>query len=89
MFLAAIIAVSLFGAYIGISNNTIQLINEWIISLMVGFILSFVSGTIVEAFSGNFLKKMLLNIPVYKDISFSISASTIVTFIVKIALFGL
>lgn len=89
LFLAIIIAVSFLGAYFGISSNTINAINEWIISLMVGFILSFISGSLVEAFSGDFFKKISLNIPIYKKIKFSISAFTIATFIVKIVLFGI
>jgi hypothetical protein len=46
-----------------------------------------VAGAIVEAFTGELLKKITLTITI-GDFSFSITAFAIATFIVKVWLFG-
>jgi len=61
---------------------------EWLVGVFVGSLFSFVAGALVEAFSGDLLKKIALNIEIL-GFEFSITAFAIVTFIVKIWLFGL
>lgn len=84
-----IVFVAIIGTYLGLSSGTINWIIEWLISIFIGLLLSAVAGSLVEAFTSNFLKVIFLNIPIYGDFSISISAFTIATFIVKILLFGL
>ena len=56
--------------------------------IMIGILLSAIVGSLVEAFTGSFLKKIFLNIPIYGDFSFSISAFTVATLVVRVLLFG-
>ena len=87
-FIFLIAVVSIVGSYLGLSNETIETINQFIISFMIGFVFSTISGWIVESFTGDFLKKITLTIHIYKGFSISISVFFITTFIVKILLFG-
>jgi len=88
-FLAIIILVTFIGSYFGLSNDTISWIVEWIISLMVGFILSFICGSIIESFTDDILKKISITIPIGEKYGFSITLFAIVTFLLKLYLFGL
>jgi len=87
LIIGIIIAVVLIGAFLNIPNDIINLIVEWLVSIFVGILLSMVSGAIVESFTGDILKKILIPIEI-KGIKFSISVFTITTFIAKIVIFG-
>lgn len=84
----AILVVAIVGALLNIpqwlTNGVIQLF----VSAFVGSLLSLVAGSLVEAFSGDQLKKIALNIEIY-GFEFSITAFAIATIIVRIWLFGL
>jgi hypothetical protein len=87
--LYVIILVAIAGAVFGLSQNLTNWIIGLLVSILIGVVLSAVAGSIVEAFTGDFLKKIFLNVNIYGDFSISISVFAIVTFIVKISLFGL
>ena len=89
LILLVIILVAVGGSYLGLSTDTINWINELLISMLIGLFLSAVVGSIIEAFTRDFLKTIFLNIPIFGDFSISISAFAIATFIVKVWLFGL
>jgi len=82
-----IIIVAVIGALFNIPEAVTNWIIQWLIGALVGSIFSMVAGAIVEAFTGELLKKITLTIKI-GDFSFSITAFAIVTFIVKIWLFG-
>ena len=83
-----IVIVSAIGGYLSIPPGVIDSINKLIIGLFVGAVTSFLAGTIVEGFTGNFLKPFALNIEIL-GISFSITAFAIATFLVETWLFGI
>lgn len=88
LIIGLIIVVAVLGVYFNIPTETINLIIELLVSIFIGVILSMVAGSLIEAFTGNILKKISLNIPITKNFSISISVFVIATFIVKILLFG-
>lgn len=83
-----IIFVAIAGSVLGLSADTTNKIIQWLLSIFVGILLSMVVGYLVEGFTGNILKKILITISITDDFSVSISAFAITTFIVKILLFG-
>ena len=88
LIISIIIIVVVAGALLGISAETIEKIVELLVSVFIGILLSMVAGSLVQAFTGNILKKILLPINI-KGFKFSISVFVIVTFIVKVLLFGI
>jgi hypothetical protein len=54
----------------------------------VSLILSIVAGSLIEAFTGNILKIIFINIPITNNINISVSAFLIATLLVKYQLFG-
>jgi hypothetical protein len=87
LFLYLIIVVVLLGAFFNIPEFITNWIVQWLIGAIVGSVFSLVAGTIVEAFTGDFLKKIAINIEI-RGFNFSFTAFAIVTLIVKIWLFG-
>jgi hypothetical protein len=85
--LYAIILVVVVGAIFQIPSALINGAVQWLIGALIGSIFSLVAGTIVEAFTGDLLKKIALNINIH-GFEFSITAFAIATFIVKVWLFG-
>lgn len=83
-----IIGVAILGSFFGLSQNVISKIIEWLISIGIGILLSGISGGIVEAFSRDLLKRILIIIPI-GPFDFSLTLFAIITFIVKIWLFGI
>lgn len=88
LILYVIIVVVVVGALLGISAETIEKIVELLVSIFIGVLLSMVAGSLVKAFTGNTLKMILIPINI-KGFKFSISVFVIVTFIVKVLLFGI
>jgi len=82
-----IVLVAFLGAVFNIPLALTNAIIQWLVGVFIGSVFSFVAGALVEAFSGNFLKKIALNITIF-DLKFSITAFAIATFIVKVWLFG-
>jgi len=83
----AMIAIAFIGSILGLSNESMRTIFEFLISVLIGIILSMIAGSIVESITGDYLKKVMLNIEIL-GFNISISFFIIVTVIVKIWLFG-
>jgi hypothetical protein len=84
----AIVIVAILGAFLNIPFSLTNTIIQWLIGAFVGSVCSLVAGSLVEAFTGDWLKKIALNINIY-GFKFSITIFAIATFIVKVWLFGL
>jgi len=82
-----IVGVVIIGSLLGVPTEWINVAVEWSVSLFVVTVMSIVAGSFVEAFTGDFLKKIMLNIPITDDLSISVSLFTITTFIAKYWLF--
>ena len=83
-----IVIVAIVGSFLGLSSNTTNMIIQWLVSVFVGILTSFIVGRLVEAFTGDLLKIILLNIPITDDFSISISVFVITVIVVKFLLFG-
>ena len=83
-----IVLVAVVGALLHIPSTLTNAIIEWLIGAFIGSVFSLVAGSLVEAFSGNLLKQIALNLELF-GFKFSITAFAIATFIVKVWLFGL
>jgi hypothetical protein len=82
-----IILVAFLGAVFNIPSALTNMAIQWLIGMFVGSLLSWVAGELVEAFTGDLLKKITLTVKI-RDFHFSITAFAIATFIVKVWLFG-
>jgi len=83
-----IVIVAIVGSFLGLSANTTNMIIQWLVSVFVGILTSFIVGRLVEAFTGNLLKIILINIPITDDFNISISVFVITVIVVKFLLFG-
>lgn len=82
-----IVLVAFLGAVFNIPFALTNMIIQWLVGIFVGSVLSLVAGSLVEAITGNWLKTITLTIEI-GDFHFSITVFAIVTFIVKVWLFG-
>jgi ABC-type uncharacterized transport system permease subunit len=82
-----IVAVAVIGAFLNIPAWLTNTAIQWLVGAFVGMVCSLVAGSLVEAFTGDLLKKIALNIEI-SGIGFSITAFAIATLVVKIWLFG-
>jgi len=82
------VLVAIVGTYLGVPFTVINQINEWLISIFTGMVISLVVNSFVEALTGDILKKYLITIPITARIKISISLFTIATIIVKYWWFG-
>ncbi len=82
-----IVLVAFLGAVFNIPFALTNLIIQWLVGAFVGSVFSLVAGYLVEAFTGDLLKKITLTISI-GDFDVSITAFAIVTFIVKVWRFG-
>jgi len=87
LILYLIILVAFLGAVFNIPSALTNIIIQYLIGAFVGSVFSLVAGYIVEAFTGDILKKITLTIQI-GDFHISITVFAIVTFIVKVWLFG-
>jgi hypothetical protein len=87
LILYLIILVAFLGAVFNIPAALTNWVIQYLIGAFVGSIFSLVAGALVEAFTGDLLKKITLT---FKILGYNVSLTvfTIVTFIVKIWLFG-
>jgi hypothetical protein len=81
LFAAAVIILALIGA----SSGEINFVSNLFVSAIVGAMFSLVAATIVEGFTGDMLKRILITIE-YHDLRFSVSLFVIATIIVKYTL---
>jgi hypothetical protein len=82
-----IVGVAIFGAFFGWPDRIITSIIQWGPSLIVGVIMSGISGELLEKFTGDALKMITLRVPI-AGYNFSITLFFIVTILVKSWLFG-
>lgn len=82
-----IILVAFLGAVFNTPSTLTNLLIQWLVGALIGSVVSLVSGYLVEAFTGDLLKKLTLTISI-GDFDVSITAFAIATFIVKVWLFG-
>lgn len=87
IFVWLMVGVAFVGAVLHIPNAVTNTIIQWLVGLFVGSVCSLVAGSLVEAVSGDLLKQIALNIKIM-GFEVSITVFAIVTFIVKIWLFG-
>ena len=89
-----IIIVVFLSAVFNIPAFITNWIVQWLVSAIIGSVFSLVAGAIVEAFTGDFLKKITLTFNIkgvnieIGGFKFSMTAFAIATFIVKVWLFG-
>lgn len=83
----AIVVIAIVGAFLNIPASLTNTAIQWLVGAFAGLVCSIVAGSLVEAFTGDLLKKIALNIEIY-GLGLSITAFAIATFIVKIWLFG-
>jgi hypothetical protein len=82
-----IVLVAIIGAFLNIPNWLTNIAIQWLVGVFGGMVCSLIAGSLIEAFTGNLLKKIALNIEIF-GIGFSITAFAIATLVVKIWLFG-
>lgn len=82
-----IVGVAILGAFFDWPDRIITLIFQWGPSLIVGVIMSGISGELVEAFTGDILKIITITVPIAGH-NFSITLFFIATILVKSWLFG-
>ncbi|MCK4496816.1 MAG: hypothetical protein KAU24_01370 [Candidatus Aenigmarchaeota archaeon] len=75
------------GTYLGVSAETMSVIVDLFTKyVIIGAITSLVVGSLVEAFTGDYLKGILLNINI-KGLKFSVSVFFITVVVLKLLIF--
>lgn len=87
LILYLIVLVAFLGAVFKIPSALTNMVIQWLVGMFVGSVLSLVAGSLVEAFTGDILKKITLTFDI-GDFHVSITVFAIATFIVKVWLFG-
>jgi hypothetical protein len=82
-----IVVLTLIGTIYDWQATTISTITNWLLAIGTGFILSGVAGGIIESFSGNYLKNILIPIKI-GEFTFSISVFFILTIGLRFWLFN-
>lgn len=82
-----IVLVAFLGAVFNIPSALTNMAIQYLIGAFVGSVFSLVAGTLVEAFTGNLLKKITLTFEI-GDFHFSVTVFAIVAFVAKVWLFG-
>jgi uncharacterized protein involved in response to NO len=75
--------VGIFGALYDIPDDLTNQIIQWLVSIFVSLVFSILAGSLVEAFTGDILKRLFINIPITDNINISISLFFIATLIVS------
>lgn len=88
LILGIIILITLAGTLFNWSNKLIESFISWGTSILIGVIMSGISGEILEKFTGNSLKNVTWTTS-FKEFNFSISLFLICTLIVRFWLFGI
>jgi len=82
-----IVLIAILSAFYQWPQKYLEFTIKWGTSAIIGVIASGISGELVENFTGDFFKTILIPIPI-GDYNFSISAFIIVTAIVRYTLFA-
>jgi hypothetical protein len=82
-----IVLVAVLGAFLNIPSALTNMAIQWLVGMFIGSVFSLVAGELVEAVTGDWLKTITLTIEI-GDFHISITVFAIVTFIVKVWLFG-
>lgn len=83
-----IVIVAVGGSMLGFTAEEINTAIEWLVSIFISATFSIIAASLVEAVSGNILKKVVfLEVGITGKIRFSISLFLVVTLIVKYLLF--
>ena len=88
LIIVLIAIVGIFGALYDIPVDLTNQIIQWLVSIFVSLVFSILAGSLVEAFTGDILKTLFINIPITDDINISLSLFFIATLLVKFLLFG-
>jgi hypothetical protein len=82
----AIVVVAVIAGLLGIPSMITEWLIQWLVSMIVGGVMSIVAGELVEAFTGDWLKKISLNFSIF-GLEVSLSAFLVATVLVKFWLF--
>jgi len=85
-YLYLIILVVVVAALLGFPDWVTNALVQWLVSAIVGSVLSLAAASIVEAFTSNWLKRISWTVKI-AGFKFSITAFAIAVFIVKLTLF--
>lgn len=85
--LELIICIAILGAFFGLPDEIITLAIEWGASILIGIVMSGISGQLVESFTGDSLKNITLTVPI-AGFNFSVPLFIIATLMVRFWLFG-
>jgi uncharacterized phage infection (PIP) family protein YhgE len=88
LIVVVIAAVGIGGALYDIPPDVTDQIIQWLISIFISLVFSILAGSLVEAFSGDLLKTLFINLPLTDNISIPVSFFFIVTLLAKYLLFG-
>jgi hypothetical protein len=81
-------AVGVIGDVLGLSASLIESIVAWILSTISGIIASWLAEVLVEAISRDLLKKIAIEIEIYKNIKISFTVFFFATIVVRYTLFA-
>lgn len=81
-----IILIYVLGLYFNWSTDLVSMLTDWGTVLLVSLVLSGIAGSIIEAFSGDTFKQIMITIPIGSG-GFSISLFVILTIFLKMILF--
>src|SRR5437867_7056590 len=81
-----LVLVAVILSLIGIPQGIINIVVGWFASAIVGAVLSLVAASLLEAVTGDYLKRILITVEVY-GIKFSVSLFFVATLILKFFLF--
>lgn len=87
LILLILVAIVIVGTYLGLSQETMKFIINLFQSIIISTFLSFIAGSLIEAFSRDMLKKYFLVISIKDEFSVSISFFVIATILLKFILF--
>jgi len=87
LLVGVILLIFLVGIIFGWSPNTSDRIITWVIPAGISFALTAFSGELIENFTGEAFKRILITVPLGKY-EFSLSLFTLLTFILKKWMFG-
>lgn len=87
LILLFIVLVAVAEALFGIPQDWTNAVIQWLISAFISGVFSVVAASLVEAFTGDLLKTILITINITRGVEFSISLFAIATIAVKLLLF--
>ena len=76
-----VIASAIVGSLIGLSAGIMNWIIEWLVSGTVGAIFSIITASLIESVTGDFLKKILINIKIIQITSTFLIVISCITYV--------